>query len=195
MKYFFTLLVLVFLSVSCIFAKEVHSNSFPHHDFALTIHSSQDDYPSVLNKLLHDIIEYLNTSHTLPQGYPKACVIVSSPSQDNQSVHVTSCVLNTPNNGNATGLLLDQKGHFIQFSILTFPDTQVYLFEIYLFEQLPATLTHNPQEKRVRIGVHLPWLDDTMYDTLLPALEEALIYAGAQKIYFEEPPLKQSTDE
>ncbi len=187
MRYFFTLFLLVFISVSCIFAKEVHSNSFPHHDFALIIPSSQDDYSSVRNRLLHGIIEYLNATHMLPQGYPKACMTAASPSEDNPSIHVISCVLITPDNGNANGILLDPEGHFIQFSILTYPDTRVYLFEIYLFERLPATLQHTSQEKSVRIGVHLPWLEDTMYDTLFPALEEALIHAGAQKIFFEEP--------
>jgi hypothetical protein len=195
MRYIFTLLLLVFVSVSCIFAKEVHSNSLPHHDFALIIPSSQDDYSSVRNRLLDDIIEYLDASHILRQGYPKACVIATSPSEDNPSIHVISCVLSTPDNGKANGILLDPDGHFIQFSILTYPDTRVYLFEIYLFERLPARLQHTSQEHSVRIGVHLPSLEDTMYGTLFPALEEALIHAGTQKIFFEEPTPKQFTDE
>ena len=141
----------------------------------------------MLNTLLDDIIEYLGTSHMLPQGFPKACVIASSPSEDNPSIHDISCVPITTDNGKANGILLDQKGHFIQFSILTCPDTRVYLFEIYLFDRLPKTiLQHPPQNNRVRIGVHLPWLGATMYDKLFPTLEEALIHAGAQKIYFEE---------
>jgi len=195
MRYIFTLLVLVFVSVSCILAKEAHSNSLPHHDFALIIPSSQDDYASVLNRLLHDIIKYLDASHMLQQGYPKACVTATSPSEDNPSMRVTSCVLGTPDNGKANGILLDQEGHFIQFSILTYLDTRVYLFEIYLFEHLPKKLHHTSQEKSVRIGVPLPWLEDTMYDTLLPALEEALMHAGAQRIYFKEAPPKQLTDD
>ena len=195
MRYIFTLLVLVFLSAPCIFAKEVHSNSLPHHDFALIIPSSQDDYSSVLSRLLHDIIEYLDALHMLQQGYPKACVTAITPSEDNPAIHVISCVLGTPDNGKANGILLDQEGHFIQFSLLTYPDTRVYLFEIYLFERLPKKLQHASQENNVRIGVPLPWLEDTMYDTLLPALEEALIHAGAQKIYFKEAPPKQLTDE
>jgi hypothetical protein len=186
MRYIFTLVLLIFISVPCIFTKEVQSNLLPHHDFALVVPSSQDDYDPVLNRLLHDIIEYLEASHILPQGYPKACVTTSSPSEDNPSIHVTSCVLSTPDNRKANGILLDPEGHFIRFSILTCQDTRVYLFEIYLFERLPTRLHHTPQENRVRFGVHLPWLEDTMYDTLYPALEEALIHAGAQKIYFEE---------
>ena len=195
MRYIFTLLLLVFVSVSCILAKEMHSNSLPHHDFALIIPSSQNDYSSVLNRLLDDIIEYLDTSHKLQQGYPKACVTATSPSEDNQSIHVISCVPGAPDKGGENGILLDQEGHFIQFSLLTYPDTRVYLFEIYLLEHLPKKIHHTSQEKSVRIGVPLPWLEDTMYDTLLPALEEALIHAGAQKIYFKEAPPKQLTDE
>jgi hypothetical protein len=164
----------------------VHSNSLPHHDFALIIPSSQDDYSSVRNRLLDDIIEYLDASDILPQGFPKACVIATSPSEDNQSVHVISCIRSAPDSGKETGILLDPEGHLIQFSILTYPDTRVYLFEIYLFERLPTRLQHTSQENSVRIGVHLPWLEDTMYDTLFPALEKALIHAGAQKIFFEE---------
>jgi len=195
MRYIFTLLLIVFISVSCIFAKEAHSNSLPHHDFALIVPSSQDDYSTVRDRLLDNIIEYLDASHILQQGYPKACVTATSPSEDNPSIHVISCVLSTPYNGKANGILLDPEGHFIQFSILTYPDTRVYLFEIYLFERLPKRLQHTTQEKSVRIGVPLPWLEDTMYDTLFPALEEALIYAGAQKIYFKEPTPEQFIDE
>lgn len=195
MRYIFTLLLLISLSVPCIFAREAHSNSLPHHDFALIIPSSQDDYSSVLKRLLDDIIEYLDASHILPQGYPKACAITTSPSEDNPSIHVISCVPITTENGKANGILLDQEGHFIQFSILTYPDTRVYLFEIYLFERLPKRLQHTSQENSVRIGVHLPWLEDTMYEKLFPALEEAIIRAGAQKIFFEETAQKQFTDE
>jgi hypothetical protein len=195
MRYIATLLFLVFLTVSCIFTKEAHSNSLPHHDFALIIPSSQEDHHSVRKSLLHDIIEYLDASHILPQGHPKACAITTSPSEDNPSIHVVSCVPLTRDNGKASGILLDPEGHFIQLSILTYPDTRVYLFEIYLFERLPARLQNTSQEHSVRIGVHLPWLEDTMYEKLFPALEEALIHAGAQKIFFEEPTPKQSTDE
>lgn len=195
MRYIVALLCLVFVLEICIFTKEVQSNSLPHHDFALIIPSSQDDHHSMRNRLLDDIIEYLDASHILQQGYPKACVTATSPSEDNPSIHVISCVLSTPDNGKANGILLDPEGHFIQFSILTYPDTRIYLFEIYLFERLPARLQHTSQEKSVRIGVHLPWLEDTIYDTLFPALEEALIHAGAQKIFFEEPTPKQFTDE
>lgn len=173
----------------------MHSNSLPHHDFALIIPSSQNDYTSVLNRLLDDIIEYLDTSHMLQQGYPKACVTATSPSEDNPSIHVITCVPGTPDKGGENGILLDQEGHFIQFSILTCQDTRVYLFEIYLFERLPKRLQHTPQEKSIRIGVPLPWLEYTMEDTLFPALEEALIHAGAQKIYFKESTPKQFTDE
>jgi hypothetical protein len=195
MRYIVALLFLVFVLEICMFTKEVHSNSLPHHDFALIIPSSQDDYSFVRDRLLHDIIEYLDASHILPQGYPKACAITTSPSEDNPSIHVISCVLGTLDNGKASGILLDQEGHFIQFSILTYPDTRVYLFEIYLFERLPKRLQHTSQENSVRIGVHLPWLEDTMYEKLFPALEEAIIRAGAQKVFFEEPTLKQFTDE
>ena len=186
MRYIFTLLLFVFVSISCIFTKEVQSNSLPHHDFALIIPSSKDDCSSVRNRLLDNIIEYLDASHILPQGYPKACVIATSPSEDNPSIHDISCVPITTDTGNASGILLDPEGHFIQFSILTCPDTRVYLFEIYLFKRLPTRLHRTPQENRVRFGVHLPWLEDTMYDTLFLNLEEALLHAGAQKIYFEE---------
>jgi len=185
MRYIFTLLLLVFVSVSCIFTKEVQSNSLPHHDFALIIPSSKDDCSSVRNRLLDNIIEYLDASHILPQGYPKACAITTSPSEDNPSIHVVSCVPITTDNKKASGILLDQEGHFIQFSILTYPDTRIYLFEIYLFERLPKKLQHTSQENSDRIGVHLPWVEDTLYEKLFPALEEALIHAGAQKIYFE----------
>jgi hypothetical protein len=185
MRYIFILLLFVFVSVSCIFIKEVQSNSLPHHDFAFIIPSSQDDHSSVLNRLLDDIIEYLGASHMFPQGFPKACVIATSPSEDNPSIHDISCVPIATDNGKANGILLDPKGHFIQFSILTYPDTRVYLFEIYLFERLPTRLHRAPQENRVRFGVNLPWLEDTMYDTLFPALEDALIHAGAQKIFFK----------
>jgi len=195
MRYIFTLLLLVLISVSCIFIKEVQSNSLPHHNFAFIIPSSQDDYSSVLNTLLDDIIEYLGASHMLPQGFPKACVIASSPSEDNPSIHDISCVPITTDNGKANGILLDQKGHFIQFSILTYPDTRVYLFEIYLFERLPTKFHRTLQENRVRFGVRLPWLEDTIYDTLLPVLENALIHAGAQKIFLKDPSPKQFADE
>ena len=194
MRYIFTLLFF-FVSVSCICTKEVQINSLPHHDFALIIPSSQDDYSFVRNRLIDDIIVYLDASHILPQGYPKACVIATSPSEDNPSIHDISCVLSSPGDGNASGILLDPEGHFIQFSILTCPDTRVYLFEIYLFERLPLILHRTRQENRVRIGVHLPWLDGTMYDTLLSALEDALIHAGAQKIFFKKATPKQFTDE
>jgi len=187
MRYIFTLLLLVFVSASCICTKKAQSNLLPHHDFALIIPSPQGDYSSVRSRLLHDIIEYLDASHILPQGYPKACVTTSSPSEDNTSIHVVSCAPSTKDNEKASGILLDPEGHFIQFSILTCPDTRVYLFEIYLFERLPKTrLQHTPQENRVRIGIHQPWLGDTKYDKLFLTLEEALIHAGAQKIYFKE---------
>lgn len=194
MRYIVALLFLVFVLEICIFTKEVQSNSLPHHNFALITAPAQNDYSSVRKRLLDNIIEYLDASHILPQGYPKTCVTATSPSQDNPSIHVTSCIPSTPGNRKANGILLDPEGHFIEFSILTCPDTRLYLFEIYLFERLPQRLQRTPQKKSVRIGVHLPWLEGKMYDILFPALEEALIDAGAQKNFFEEPPPKQSTD-
>ena len=179
------LLFLLFISDLCLFTKETQSSSLPHHDFALITPSTRDDYSSIRTRLLDDIIEYLNSSHILPQGYPKACVTAASLSEDDPSIHIISCIPGTTENGKENGILLDGNGHFIQFSILTCPDTRVYLFEIYLIEQLPTKFQRASQEKSVRIGVHLPLLEDTMYDTLLPVLEEALIHAGAQKIYFE----------
>ena len=187
MRYISVLLLLVFISELCLFTKGAQSNSLPHHDFALITPSSQDDYSPIRTKLLDDIIKYLNSSHVLPPGYPKACTTAASPSEDNPSIHIISCIPGTIEDGKDDGILLDAAGHFIQFSILTYPDTRVYLFEIYLTEQLPAKFQRSSQEKSVRIGVHLPLLEDTMYDTLLPVLEEALIHAGAQKIYFEKP--------
>jgi hypothetical protein len=194
MKYIFPLFFLVFILALSLFSKEVQSSTLPHHDFALVIPSSQDDYASTRTRLLDDIIEYLNSSHILPQGFPKACMTAASPSEDNPSINIISCIPGATENGKENGILLDADGHFIQFLILTCPDTQVYLFEIHLIERLPAKLLHTSLEKSVRIGVHLPRLEDTMYDTLLPALEEALIHAGAQKIYFEKPEKKQFTD-
>ena len=111
----------------------------------------------------------------------------ASLSKDNPSINIISCIPGNIEEGKENGILLDPEGHFIQFSILTSPDTRVYLFEIYLIEQSPTKFQRTSQEKNVRIGVHLPLLKDTMYDTLLPLLEEAIIHAGAKKIFFEKP--------
>lgn len=171
-------------------AQALASGAAPGHDYWLVPPSADQQGPAALARVRDAVLTTLRSSGSLPAGFPRAGRIVLTPLPAEPGVSRQSCEPGDAGAGNAVCLLLRPDGSFLNLSYRDYPDTQAYLFELYLVQKPPSrALKEKERYSLNRVVVHYPvivgeaWTGSTATGPDLRMLvRQGLIQAGARPL-------------
>jgi hypothetical protein len=137
------------------------------------------------NRLLLDLRDHIiravaDAKFTRP-GFPKPCSVEARPDPERPGGATLHCVHQAGTVDTASGILFDADGHFMQLAVLSFPDSRLYLAEIFLVQgRLPPRGWRDERYAAPRVALHEPFLDPTWYPTIWSALRTGIEGTGAQ---------------
>lgn len=153
----------------------------PAREYFFVLHQASTSSAEVLKQFREVIMRSLRDSAALPAGYPVPCRPRLEATPERHGESVIRCDQSDLIDQESAGVIVDGEGHFVQLSLRDYPDTQVYLFEVYLVRgKLPSRLEAADRQTLARIVVHFPLLEKAEYSALVGLIAKGLIDAGAR---------------
>jgi len=154
--------------------------ALPACEYLYVVHCDCTSNADVLLLFRQAIMKTLQESAFLPAGYPAPCRTRLEPVAERPGESVIRCDQSDTADKEATGIILDGGGNFVRLSVLDYPDTQPYLFEVYLaWQKAPSRFKAADRYRQARVVVHFPNLEGTRYPALIELIAKGLQAAGA----------------
>ena len=155
----------------------------PPHDHAFVATADVSEPLELLDTLRDHLIAAIDASGLAPIGYPGPCHLVTEPDPDHAGGSLLSCVESARGGTHPDGIGLDADGHFLQLSIVTFPDSRAYLAEVYLVPRLPYPPLGTDARLGVpRVALHFPSVPASWHPAIWTAIRRGLEAAGARAV-------------
>ncbi|MBI1734740.1 MAG: hypothetical protein HYR51_06150 [Candidatus Rokubacteria bacterium] len=149
------------------------------HDFALVV-ASESPPAGVLTSVCDSVGRAVASAMPVEPGYPRPCRIRATPDERNPPQQRLTCVEPTSTAVIADGLRLDPDGHFLRFGIVDFPDSRLYLMEVYLVPEWPyPDFATDRRWHLPRVTIHFPVVPAAWFPQILTAIEQGVRAAGA----------------
>jgi len=175
-----SILAVPFLVVASLAAQTVAA---PPHDYAFVATAAVSEPPALLDKLREHLIASIDGSGLAPAGYPRPCHVTSEPDPDHAGGSRLFCVEVSRGATPPDGILFDGDGHFLQLSIVTFPDTRVYLAEVFLVPRLPyPPLETHARFDIPRVVLHFPSIATSWHPAIWTAIRRGVEASGAHAV-------------
>ncbi len=177
-------------------AQEDASRPLPPHDYSLVVPGGGHRAATGLARVEQGLYAALADSKALRDGFPEAGVVVRRPSGTDGQVVRGSC--DTPSQPGQTRdsrcIRLGPES-YVELGTVDFPDSRVYLFEVFLFDKPPRQMLDRAAAfSMTRITVHHPVFRGDVTGRpghrvleTLAALQRGLLLAGARPMLWKQP--------
>jgi hypothetical protein len=174
-----TLASLVFL----VHPAAAQAAELPPHDYAFVASEAINEPSALLQSLRHHLIEAVADSGLAPAGYPRPCHVSSVPDPDHKGGSLLSCLEGPATEQGGDGILLDPDGHFMQLSVVTFPDSRVYLAEVFLVPRFPDPAIGTDERLTIpRVVLRFPSVPISWHPKIWSVIQAGLEASGARVV-------------
>ena len=150
------------------------------HDYAIVGEATVGRAGQELIRLRDHIIRAVADAGLTKEGYPKPCQIETRPDPERPGAFTVDCIANPAASSDATGILFDADGHFMQLSVLAELRASLFLAEVFLVPRYPyEELERLKQQGPPRVALHTPMIAESWHPAFWAALQEGLEAAGA----------------
>jgi len=151
--------------------------ALPAHDYVFVATSDVGTPSALLATLRDQLIVTIAESGLAPGGYPRPCSMLS----ERPGGLRLSCRESPAEPAPRTGVLLDPEGHYLELSVVDFPDTRVYLAEVLFVRELPdRRLAGKERYTLPRVVLHLPYISSAWHPRTWTLIGQALERAGTR---------------
>lgn len=156
------------------------SVSLPAHDYVLVDQAASADPARALAIIRDALLRAIVEARLAEPGYPAACSVRSAPDPRRPGARNLSCTPHTESSTERDGILLDAEGRFIQLGIVDFPDSRLYLMEIFVVPELPYPKLHSEQRWTVpRVVLRHPRVPRAWHPAIWSVLGRGVKSSGA----------------
>lgn len=112
-------------------------------------------------------------------GYPRACHVARAPAPGRSGGYEVTCGTGGDDPAEADGILFDADGRFLQLSVVEFPDSRLYLMEVFVVPRLPYPKLQTEERWTIpRVVVHFPQIPTSWHPRIWRALERGIRSLG-----------------
>jgi len=170
-------------SVLLVHLAAAQAAELPPHDYAFVATEAISEPSALLEALRQDLVEAVAESGLAPVGYPRPCDVSSAPDPDHKGGFLLSCSDTAVTDGEADGILLDPDGHFLQFSVVTFADSRVYLAEVFLVPRLPYPPLGTDERLTIpRVVLRFPSVPTSWHPRIWSVIQAGIEASGARVV-------------
>jgi hypothetical protein len=153
----------------------------PPRDYVFVDEAAAENPELLLAVVRESIASEIREAGLALSGYPTPCHITMTPIPDEPGRYDMSCETGARDGDEPDGLLLDDDGRFLQFGIVDFPDSRVYVMVIYAVPQMPyADLGNEARWSLPRVVIPFPQVPPAWYPGIWSLLERAVEATGAK---------------
>jgi hypothetical protein len=155
----------------------------PPHNYILAGRAGSQDTNKALARLRKGLISAFAKSGLVKEGYPKPCHIVTRPDSSKAGASHVSCEVLAGRTDEPDGILFTEEKHFMQLSIIDFPDSRVYLAEVFIVPSLPDPRISSLERYNVpRVALHFPFFPISWHPTIWRVIQEGVESSGAEVV-------------
>lgn len=174
-------LLAVVTSVPCVGSAQ-HEKT-PPHDYAYVATEETSDPAALLRALREHLIAAVADSGLAPAGYPRPCRVASAPDPDHEGGSLLSCSDTAATEKERDGILLDSDGHFLQMSVVAFPDSRVYLAEVFLVPRFPFPPLGTDERLTIpRVVLRFPSIPKSWHPQIWSVIQAGIEATGARVV-------------
>jgi hypothetical protein len=157
------------------------SVQLPPRDYVFVDEAAYENPARLLAVVRESIANEIEGAGLALPGYPAPCHITMTPIADEPGRYDVSCETGVDEEGEPDGLLLDGSGRFLQFGIVDFPDSRVYVTVIYAVPRMPyADLRSSARWSLPRVVIRFPHVPPAWYPAFWSLLQRAVEATGAK---------------
>ncbi|MDX1431986.1 MAG: hypothetical protein R3286_06010 [Gammaproteobacteria bacterium] len=147
----------------------------PPHDYVVVDRAAAVEPRRLLVRVREALRRAIAETDLPEPGYPAPCHVVATPVAGSPGRSDVTCLTDSPRGTGADGILLDEDGHFLQLSTIDFPDSRLYLMEIWIVPELPYPALGTDERWNIpRVAVHYPQIAATWHPGIWSALEKGV---------------------
>lgn len=170
-------------SVLLVHPASAQAAELPPHDYAFVATEAISEPLALLQALRQHLIEAVADSGLAPSGYPRPCHVSSAPDPDHKGGSLLSCSDTAATGGEADGILLDPDGHFMQLSVVNFPDSRVYLAEVFLVPRFPYPPIGTDERLTIpRVVLRFPSVPTSWHPKIWSVVQVGIEASGARVV-------------
>lgn len=175
------LLVLVTGIAPAVLVRTLSSQAvYVPHDYAIVGEATVERAEREVIRLRDHVIRAVADAGLTEEGYPKPCQIETRPDPERPDAFTVDCIANPAASFDATGILFDADGHFMQLSVLAELRASLFLAEVFLVPRYPyEELERLKQQGSPRVALHTPMIAESWHPAFWTALRRGLEAAGA----------------
>jgi hypothetical protein len=155
----------------------------PPHNYILAGRAESQDTNKALARVRKCLISAFAKSGLVKEGYPKPCHIVTRPDSSKAGASHVSCEVLAGRTDEPDGILFTEEKHFMQLSIIDFPDSRVYLAEVFIVPSLPDPRISSLERYNVpRVALHFPLFPISWHPRIWWLIQEGIESSGAEVV-------------
>ena len=162
-----------------------NAEPLPPHNYVLAGEAESRDTAKALARIREYLISAFRRSGLAMDGYPKPCHIVTKPDSSKCGVSRVSCEVLTGRSDEPDGILFTTENDFMQLSLIDFPDSRLYLAEVFIVPSVPDPRMSSVERYYVpRVALHLPFFPPSWHPIIWRVIQEGVESSGAEVLEF-----------
>ena len=157
----------------------------PPPNYILAGRAERRDTAKALARVRKYLISAFTKSGLAKAGYPKPCHIVMKPDSSKSGASRVSCEALTGRSDEPDGILFTAEKHFMQLSLIDFPDSRLYLAEVFIVPSVPDPRISSLERFYFpRVALHVPTFPPSWHPIIWRVIQEGVESSGAEVIEF-----------